>query len=117
MLDDRNKDPRPPVKTFGSSLLFQADASPYHDAFVATNVSGCVDAFQRCPLEFVHHRPGELRRKGRYDRIAVAPQEPHAAALAAAPAVAVAVALSFGLGGREAAGKLMDYWLSKWRKD
>lgn len=32
-------------------------------------------------------------------------------------AVAVAVALSFGLGGREAAGKLMDYWLSKWRKD
>ncbi len=32
-------------------------------------------------------------------------------------AVAVAVALSFGLGGREAAGKLMDHWLSRWRKD
>ena len=32
-------------------------------------------------------------------------------------AVAVAVALSFGLGGREAAGKLMEHWLSKWRKD
>jgi hypothetical protein len=32
-------------------------------------------------------------------------------------AVAVAVALSFGLGGREAAGKQMDYWLSKLRKD
>ena len=32
-------------------------------------------------------------------------------------AVAVAVALSFGLGGREAAGKQMEYWLSKWRKD
>ncbi len=28
-------------------------------------------------------------------------------------AVAVAVALSFGLGGREAAGRLMDQWLSK----
>ncbi len=32
-------------------------------------------------------------------------------------AVAVAVALSFGLGGREAAGKLMEHWLSKFRKD
>lgn len=31
-------------------------------------------------------------------------------------AVAVAVALSFGLGGREAAGKQMEYWLAKWRK-
>jgi hypothetical protein len=31
-------------------------------------------------------------------------------------AVAVAVALSFGLGGREAAGKLMDHWLSKFRR-
>jgi hypothetical protein len=31
-------------------------------------------------------------------------------------AVAVAVALSFGLGGREAAGKLMDHWLSRWQK-
>ncbi len=30
-------------------------------------------------------------------------------------AVAVAVALSFGLGGREAAGKQMDHWLAKWR--
>jgi hypothetical protein len=32
-------------------------------------------------------------------------------------AVAVAVALAFGLGGREAAGKQMDYWLSKLRKE
>jgi hypothetical protein len=32
-------------------------------------------------------------------------------------AVAVAVALSFGLGGREAAGKLMDHWLSRFRQD
>jgi len=32
-------------------------------------------------------------------------------------AVAVAVALSFGLGGREAAGKLMDHWLSKFRSE
>jgi len=32
-------------------------------------------------------------------------------------AVAVAVALSFGLGGREAAGKLMDHWVSRWRRD
>jgi hypothetical protein len=32
-------------------------------------------------------------------------------------AIAVAVALSFGLGGREAAGKLADHWLAKWRKD
>jgi hypothetical protein len=32
-------------------------------------------------------------------------------------AVAVAVALSFGLGGREAAGKLMEHWLSKFRQD
>ena len=32
-------------------------------------------------------------------------------------AIAVAVALSFGLGGREAAGKLMDHWLSKFRKN
>lgn len=31
-------------------------------------------------------------------------------------AVAVAVALSFGLGGREAAGKQMEYWLSHWRR-
>jgi len=31
--------------------------------------------------------------------------------------VAVAVALSFGLGGREAAGKLMEHWLAKLRKD
>lgn len=30
-------------------------------------------------------------------------------------AVAVAVALSFGLGGREAAGKLMEHWLAKFR--
>ena len=30
-------------------------------------------------------------------------------------AVAVAVALSFGLGGREAAGKLMEHWLGKLR--
>jgi hypothetical protein len=32
-------------------------------------------------------------------------------------AAAVAVALSFGLGGREAAGKQMEYWLSKLRKE
>ena len=31
-------------------------------------------------------------------------------------AVAIAIALSFGLGGREAAGKQMEYWLSKFRK-
>jgi hypothetical protein len=31
--------------------------------------------------------------------------------------VAVAVALSFGLGGREAAGRQMEHWLSKWRRD
>jgi hypothetical protein len=30
--------------------------------------------------------------------------------------IAVAVALAFGLGGREAAGKQMEYWLSKLRK-
>jgi len=29
--------------------------------------------------------------------------------------VAIAVALSFGLGGREAAGKQMEHWLSSWR--
>lgn len=32
-------------------------------------------------------------------------------------AVAIAIALSFGLGGREAAGKQMDYWLRKLRKE
>lgn len=32
-------------------------------------------------------------------------------------AVAVAVALAFGLGGREAAGKLMDHWLARFRKE
>ena len=32
-------------------------------------------------------------------------------------AVAVAFALSFGLGGREAAGKQMEYWLAKLRND
>lgn len=32
-------------------------------------------------------------------------------------AVAVAVALSFGLGGREAAGRQMEHWLSKMRKE
>jgi len=32
-------------------------------------------------------------------------------------AVAVAVALSFGLGGREAAGRQMEYWLAKFRRD
>lgn len=31
-------------------------------------------------------------------------------------AIAVAIALSFGLGGREAAGKQMEYWLEKMRK-
>lgn len=32
-------------------------------------------------------------------------------------AIAVAVALSFGLGGREAAGRLMEHWLSKFREN
>ncbi|MCS6787351.1 MAG: mechanosensitive ion channel [Thiobacillaceae bacterium] len=32
-------------------------------------------------------------------------------------AVAVAIALSFGLGGREAAGRQMEHWLSKLRKE
>lgn len=32
-------------------------------------------------------------------------------------AIAVAVALAFGLGGREAAGKQMEYWLKKLRDD
>lgn len=32
-------------------------------------------------------------------------------------AIAVAVALSFGLGGREAAGRQMEYWLAKLRKE
>lgn len=32
-------------------------------------------------------------------------------------AIAVAVALSFGLGGREAAGKQMEYWLARLRRD
>lgn len=32
-------------------------------------------------------------------------------------AVAVAVALAFGLGGREAAGRQMEHWLSRLRKD
>ena len=32
-------------------------------------------------------------------------------------AVAVAFALSFGLGGREAAGRQMEHWLSQLRKD
>ncbi|MDO9227800.1 MAG: mechanosensitive ion channel [Pseudomonadota bacterium] len=32
-------------------------------------------------------------------------------------AVAVAIALSFGLGGREAAGKQMEHWLARLRKD
>lgn len=32
-------------------------------------------------------------------------------------AIAVAVALSFGLGGRDAAGRQMEHWLSKLRKD
>ena len=31
-------------------------------------------------------------------------------------AVAVAVALAFGLGGREAAGKLMEHWLARFRR-
>jgi len=31
--------------------------------------------------------------------------------------VAVAFALSFGLGGREAAGRQMEHWLSQLRKD
>jgi len=30
-------------------------------------------------------------------------------------AVAVALALAFGLGGREAAGKQMEHWLSRFR--
>lgn len=32
-------------------------------------------------------------------------------------AVAVAIALAFGLGGREAAGRQLEYWLSKLRKE
>jgi hypothetical protein len=31
-------------------------------------------------------------------------------------AIAIAVALSFGLGGREAAGRQMEYWFAQWRK-
>jgi hypothetical protein len=31
-------------------------------------------------------------------------------------AAAVAIALAFGLGGREAAGRQMEYWLARWRK-
>jgi hypothetical protein len=31
-------------------------------------------------------------------------------------AIAVTVVLSFGLGGREATGKLMEHWLSKFRQ-
>lgn len=31
-------------------------------------------------------------------------------------AIAVTVALSFGLGGREPAGKLMEHWLSRFRQ-
>ncbi len=30
-------------------------------------------------------------------------------------AIAIAIALSFGLGGREAAGKQMEHWLSRMR--
>ena len=30
-------------------------------------------------------------------------------------AVAMAVALAFGLGGREAAGKLTQHWVDQWR--
>jgi len=32
-------------------------------------------------------------------------------------AVAIAFALSFGLGGREAAGRQMEHWFSKLRED
>jgi hypothetical protein len=32
-------------------------------------------------------------------------------------AIAIAIALAFGLGGREAAGKQLEYWLAKLRKD
>ena len=32
-------------------------------------------------------------------------------------AMAIAIALSFGLGGREAAGRQMEYWLAQWRAD
>ncbi len=32
-------------------------------------------------------------------------------------AVAVAIALSFGLGGRDAAGRQMEHWLAKFRKN
>lgn len=32
-------------------------------------------------------------------------------------AIAIAIALSFGLGGREAAGRQMEYWLAQWRSD
>jgi hypothetical protein len=32
-------------------------------------------------------------------------------------AAAVAVALAFGLGGREAAGRQMEYWLARWRSE
>ncbi len=31
-------------------------------------------------------------------------------------AIAIAIALSFGLGGREAAGRQMEYWFAQWRK-
>jgi hypothetical protein len=32
-------------------------------------------------------------------------------------AMAIAIALSFGLGGRDAAGRQMEYWLAQWRAD
>lgn len=46
----------------------------------------------------------------------VAPRIVEAAFILTLGAVAVAFALSFGLGGREAAGKQMEHWLSKLRR-
>ena len=45
----------------------------------------------------------------------VAPRIVEAAFILTLGAIAVAVALSFGLGGREAAGKQMEHWLSRLR--
>ena len=47
----------------------------------------------------------------------IAPNIVEAAFYLTLGAVAVAVALSFGLGGREAAGKQMDHWLSRFRNE
>ncbi|MBN1556830.1 MAG: mechanosensitive ion channel [Lentisphaerae bacterium] len=81
-----------------------------YGALSNTSAGGAVAAIARVAIMVLVLAMG-LRAMG------IAPDIVDTAFLLSLGAVAVAFALSFGLGGREAAGRQLDYWLKKLRKD